>query len=209
MAWWSWRRPSTSLARLLTEGFVALDLETTGLDSRRDAVVSVAAIPFVDRQPRPGLRTLVNPGRLIPAAATRIHGLDDAAVAGSPAIADVLPRLAATCEHRVLVGHAIDFDLAVLARDAKAAAAPPLRNLALDTRDLALALDPRQREVTLEGLAERWGVPLIGRHTAAGDAITAGMILLELLREFEAQGVGTLRDLLRLQRSGRRQRPLR
>jgi DNA polymerase-3 subunit epsilon/CBS domain-containing protein len=140
--------------------------------------------------------------------ATTIHGLDDAAVAGAPPIADVLPRLAATCEHQVLVGHAIDFDLAVLTRDARAAALPRLRNLALDTRDLATALDRRQRGATLEDLAERFGVPLRGRHTAAGDATVAGMVLLELLREFDLRGVRTLHDLLRLQRAAWRYRPI-
>jgi hypothetical protein len=47
---------------------------------------------------------------------------------------------------------------------------------------------------------------VIDRHTAAGDALTAGLILLELLREFEAQGVRTLDELLRLQRDARRRR---
>lgn len=206
MAWWPWRRPSIALAELVTDGFVALDLETTGLDTRYDAVVSLAAIPFVDRQPQPGLRTLVNPGRPIPATATRIHGLDDAAVASGPPIARVLPELAAACDGRVLVGHAIDFDLAVLTREARTAALPPLRNLTLDTRDLALALDRDQRDVTLESLAERLGVPVIDRHTAAGDALTAGIILLGLLSRFEAKGVRTLAELLRLQREARRRR---
>jgi hypothetical protein len=47
---------------------------------------------------------------------------------------------------------------------------------------------------------------VIDRHTAAGDALTAGLILLRLLREFEAKGVRTLADLLHLQREARRRR---
>ena len=206
MAWWWRRRPSLSVAQLVSDGFVALDLETTGLDPRRDAVVSLAAIPFIQGQPQPGLRTLVNPGRPIPPAATQIHGLDDAAVASGPPIAAVLPRLAAECDGRVLVGYAIDFDLAVLKRDARACALRPLRNHALDARDLALGLDVRRRPDTLEGLAERLGVPVIGRHTAPGDAIIAGLILLELLREYETRGVRTVTELLRLQASTRSSR---
>ena len=203
MRWWWQRAPSRLLAELVAEGFVALDVETTGLDSRRDAVVALAAIPFVDRLAQDGLRTLVNPGRPIPAAATLVHGLDDAAVASSPTIGDVLPRLTMTCAGRVLVGHAIEFDLAVLRRDARAAGLPALDNVALDTRDLALALNPRRRAVTLDELAADLRVPLTGRHTAAGDALAAGMILFELLRAFEAQGVRTLAELLRQQRAGR------
>ena len=204
MVWW--RRSSLSLAQLVADGFVALDLETTGLDTRRDAIVSLAAIPFVQGQPQPGLRTLVNPGRPIPPAATDIHGLDDAAVASGPAIAEVLPRLATECDGRVLVGYAIDFDLAVLKRDARAYARRPLRNRALDARDLALGLDLRRQPGTLEGLAERLGVPVVGRHTAPGDAVMAGLIFLELLREYEARGVRTVTELLRLQRAARERR---
>lgn len=195
-----------TLDHLASDGFVALDLETTGLDSRRDAVVSLAAIPFVDRMPQPGLRTFVNPGRPIPAVATRIHGLTDASVADGPTIAEVLPRLAAACAGRVVVGYAIDFDLAVLARAARAAALPPLRNPVLDTRELAAALYPSRPETTLEALADRLGVPVVGRHTAAGDAIVAGAILLRMLRDFDAEGIRTLADLLWLQRQARRWR---
>ena len=57
-----------------------------------------------------------------------------------------------------------------------------------------MALDRRRREVTLESLADKLGVPVIDRHTAAGDALTAGMILLGLLLEFEAKGVRTLAE---------------
>ena len=202
MAWWR-RWPSLSLAQLVADGFVALDLETTGLNPRRDAIVSLAAIPFVQGQPQPGFRTLVNPGRPIPPAATHIHGLDDAAVASGPPIAEVLPRLAAECDGRVLVGYAIDFDLAVLKRDARACTLRPLRNHALDARDLALGLGVRGQLGTLESLAERLGVPVIGRHTASGDAIIAGLIVLELLRAYEARGVQTVAELLQLQRSTR------
>ena len=194
------------MAQLVADGFIAIDLETTGLDTRRDAIVSLAAIPFVAGQPQPGLRTLVNPGRPIPAAATHIHGLDDAAVASGPAIAEVLPGLAAACEGRVLVGYAIDFDLAVLERAARGAALRPLRNQALDARDLARALDSRGGPNTLEGLAERVGVPVVGRHTAPGDAIMAGRIFLELLREYETRGVRTVAELMRLQRAARGRR---
>ena len=48
------------------------------IDTRRDAIVAVAAIPFVDGEPRDGYVTLVNPGRPIPAPSTAIHGITDA-----------------------------------------------------------------------------------------------------------------------------------
>lgn len=73
-------------------------------------------------------------------------------------------------------------------------------------RDLGRGLDFRPRPDTLEGLAERLGVPVTGRHTAPGDAIIAGLIFLELLHKYEVQGVRTVAELLRLQRAARGRR---
>ena len=102
-----WRRRAIDyrmpIDALLGVGFVAIDLETTGLDARRDVVVAIAAVPFEDGRPRDGLVTLVNPGRSIPPASTAIHGIDDAAVVGAPFLHEVLPRFEAVCTHRIVV----------------------------------------------------------------------------------------------------------
>jgi DNA polymerase III epsilon subunit-like protein len=178
---------------LLEPGFVAIDLETTGLDPRRDDVVSLAAIPFVRGRPEEGYVTLVDPGRRIPPASTRIHGIDDASVAGAPSIEQVLPRFDAICRERVLVGHDVTFDLAVLARARRLRGLPEPEAFALDTRRLSVALYPAWRRVSeLESVAARLGIEVKGRHTAEGDARLAGMILLALLDEFRRRGVSTI-----------------
>ena len=112
-AWMSrWRstaaRDDVSIETLLDPGFVAIDLETTGLDPRRDDVVSIAAVPFVAGRPEPGYVMLVDPGRPIPPASTRIHGIDDVRVAGAPRSRraprvrrDVRPSRAGGARHRV------------------------------------------------------------------------------------------------------------
>jgi DNA polymerase III epsilon subunit family exonuclease len=181
---------------LLDPGFVAIDLETTGLDPRRDDVVSIAAIPFVAGRPESGYVTLVDPGRPIPAASTRIHGIDDARVAGAPPLEDVLPRFDAACAGRVLVGHDIAFDVSVLARARRLRGRPEPALIALDTRRLAVALHPSwRRQAELETVATRLGIRVVGRHTADGDARLAGEILVALLPQFRQRGVQTIRAL--------------
>jgi DNA polymerase-3 subunit epsilon len=199
-AWISrWRSPARDdvpIEALLDPGFVAIDLETTGLDPRHDDVVSIAAIPFVAGRPEPGYVTLVDPGRPIPPASTRIHGIDDARVAGAPPLDDVLPRFDAACAGRVLVGHDIAFDVSVLARARRLRGRPEPVLIALDTRRLAVALNPSwRRQAELEALAERLGISVVGRHTADGDARLAGEILIALLPQFRQRGVQTLRAL--------------
>jgi DNA polymerase-3 subunit epsilon len=191
------RRP---LAGLLDE-FVAIDLETTGLDARQDAAVAVAVVPFRGGEPIGGYETLVNPGRTIPAASTRIHGITDEMVAAAPSLGEVLDEIEAACGQHVIVGHGVAFDLAILERARRTLRRPPLPNTALCTMRLAAALHPGWRDVTLEALAARLGVPVVGRHTARGDALLAGAIVLGLLPELARRGHRTLTDALWLQRS--------
>jgi DNA polymerase III epsilon subunit-like protein len=183
--------------------FVALDLETTGLDPRRDAIVSLAAVPFVEGVPGRGYVTLVDPERSIPAAATAVHGLTDGMVRGGPSLASALDAAEPVVQGSVLVGHHIGFDVAVLARARRALRLPPWRNHAIDTGRLAIALHPEWGHPSLERIAERLDVDLVGRHTAEGDALTAGRIFLALVPELTARRVRTVAELLWFQRLAR------
>jgi DNA polymerase-3 subunit epsilon len=197
-SWWpvgQW--PSIAVLR---DRFLALDLETTGLDPRRDVMVSVAVIPFVDGRPDDGYVTLVDPGRSIPAESTAVHGLTDAMVRGAPPVDRVLSELEAILGDHVLVGHNIGFDLAILGRARRARWLPRRTNLALDTLLLAAGLHPEWRTFTLEHVADRLHIDVVGRHTAEGDAQTAGRILLQLLPELEGKNLRSVADLIWFQR---------
>jgi DNA polymerase III epsilon subunit-like protein len=191
-----------SLDVLLDPGFVAIDLETTGLDPRRADVVSLAAIPFVGGRPQPGFVTLIDPRRPIPPASTRIHGIDDRRVAGAPTLDAALPQVDSACAQAVIVGHDVGYDIAVLKRARRLRGLPEPRTTALDTRRLAIALHPSWRHrAELEMVAGRLGIPVVGRHTADGDARLAGRILLALLPEFRKRGARTVDDLVWAQTS--------
>jgi DNA polymerase III epsilon subunit family exonuclease len=201
MRWLSpwWRRPvreGLALDALAVEGFVAIDLETTGLDPRRTAIVAVAAIPYAAGRPGPVHAALVNPGRPIPAASTAIHGITDAMVRDSPSIGEVLPALERVWRGRVLVGHNVGFDIAILDRELRGHGRARLDNPALDVGRLAAALHPEWQDVTLETLAVRLGVVVTGRHTAQGDARAAGDLLEALLPELSARGFRTVPELI-------------
>ena len=180
--------------------FVAIDLETTGLDPRRDAIVSLAAIPFLDGAPTAGYVTLVDPGRPIPPESTAIHGLTDGMVRGAPPLERVLRGAEPVIDGAVLVGHNVGFDAAVLARARRARGLPRLRNHIVDTLGLAASLHPQWRDFSLERIAERLDVEVVARHTAEGDALTAGRILVALLPALQVRRVRTVAELLWWQR---------
>ena len=136
---------------------MAIDLETTGLDPRRDDVVEIAAVPFVDARPQHAYVTRVNPGRSIPSDSSRIHGITDEMVVGAPSIGEVLTTLEEVCRDRVLVGHGIGFDLSVLSRLLRSHHLPPATNAALDIMRLAAVLHPDWQQFGFDDIASRTG----------------------------------------------------
>jgi DNA polymerase III subunit epsilon len=96
---------------------VVLDVETTGLDPKEDRIVTVAAIkvdfPDVASTGQiscPYFETRVNPGRPIPAAASKIHGIMDHHVADDEMFADIAHQLRDFIGELPIVGHNIQFD---------------------------------------------------------------------------------------------------
>jgi DNA polymerase III epsilon subunit-like protein len=207
MSWISplWRRVAShrgpALATLREGRFVALDLETTGLDARRDAIVAAAAIEFVAGEPRPVYVSLVNPRRPIPATSTAVHGITDAMVRDAPLTARALAQLTVGLGDGLVAGHGIAFDLAILRRECRVAGLPPVAPPALDTMKLVSRLFPAWDDVSLDAAAARLGVEVCGRHTAEGDAIAAGRLLLALLPRLEGVGFRTIPEVMWFQES--------
>lgn len=189
-------RPLSELA------FVVFDTETTGLDPAVDAVVQIAGVRIVGGRVLRGesFEALVNPGRPIPAAAVRVHGITDAMVAGAPGFAEVATRFAAFCEGAALVAHNAPFDLAFLRR-LEAEGGPRLDNPTLCTARLSQRLHAHRSDHTLDALAARLGVeiPPERRHTALGDAAATAEAFRRMIPLLAARGVRTLGQALSLQ----------
>ncbi len=91
--------------------FLVIDVETTGLDHKRDAVCEIAFVALQGGEIIFTADSLVNPGRGIPAEVSRIHGITDADVAGAPLLADLDIALP---PHDCFVAHNSRFDSAFL-----------------------------------------------------------------------------------------------
>jgi len=170
-----------------------LDCEMTGLDTEHDELVSVGAVRVVIGRVLAGevFERLIDPGRAVPEAAVRVHGITDAMLAGKPGVEEVLPRFARFAEDTVLVGHDVAFDLRFLQR-AEPAAGVRFDQPVLDTLLLDAAAHPDHEDHALEAIAERLGVSVVGRHTALGDALVTAEIFVRLLPALRARGVETL-----------------
>ena len=175
---------------------LALDTETTGMspaDGHR--LVEVARVTITDGMLTEEWSSLVNPGRAIPFDATRVHGIDDAMVAGAPRAPEVGRLLRAACADLPLVFHNASFDLPFLLHLFREAAAPPLLNPVIDTLGLARGLfGPGSK--SLGALAEKLQLPAETRHRALGDTRTTARLFVELAQRWEREkGVRSLLEL--------------
>ena len=71
----------------------------------------------------------------------------------------------------------------------------------LDTLLLDAALHPDHEQHSLEAIAGRLGVQVVGRHTALGDALVTAEVFIRLLTLLEQRGIGTLGEALAASRA--------
>jgi DNA polymerase-3 subunit epsilon len=177
--------------------YTVLDTETTGLDPVEDELIAIGAVRIVNRRilAQETFDELIDPGRPVSPESVRIHGLSRAMLVGQPDILDVLPRFAGFAEDTVLVGHNVGFDMRFFA-EKEARTGVRLRQPVLDTLLLSPVVHPDHPDHSLEAIAGRLGVSVIGRHTALGDALVTAEIFLRLLRLLEERGITTLGQAL-------------
>jgi DNA polymerase-3 subunit epsilon len=174
--------------------YTVFDTETTGLDpSAGDEIISIGAVRILNGRllRQETFDQLVDPRRPVSPLSAKLTGIAPALLDGQPPIETVLPAFARFCQGTVLVGHNVGFDLRFLQLKEERAGVR-LSQPVLDTLLLDAALEPEQEDHSLEAMAARLGVSVIGRHTALGDAILTGEIFLRQLRLLAAQGLVTL-----------------
>ena len=188
----SWRR-----AR-----FIAIDVETTGLDPERDEVISFAGIPIESARIVGGesVHGLVRPRTASTGDSTEIHGLRDYDLAGAPSAPEALAPLVAAMRGRVPVVHAQWVERTFLRKGGC-----PLPRRVADTALLWRVLsiesggaDPGT--CSLSTIAAALGLPAHRPHTAEGDTLTCGQVFLAMATHLEAHGRVTVHTLTTAER---------
>ena len=186
--------------------FVILDTESTGLDARRDQIVSIGAVGSIY-----GELVLDDVCEIfLPIAhntsAVHIHGItrEMAAEHGVPE-PEALKAFLRFLGDGIIVGHHIQHDVTMLeVACARHFGIPTLPHLRVDTMDLTLRLEDlggmshhpfERKDFSLDGLCRRFGIQPYDRHTALGDAFLTGQVFLKLLKRARRAGLLRLGQL--------------
>jgi CBS domain-containing protein len=183
---------------------MALDTETTGLDPAVARIIEFGSLQIsrgivVENSARD---MLINPGIAIPPKSTEVHGIKDADVTGAPAFSAAYATIRELMGARVVVGHNIGFDLAIMEAEARRSSIAWKRPRFLCVRMLGTLAAPSLASHSLDAMATWLGIEVKNRHRALGDAEVAARIFIALIPKLRQIGIGTLaeaeRALLRL-----------
>lgn len=185
--------------------FCALDFETTGLDLRRDAILSYGAVTIRGGRIRgtSAVYSLAHPGREVSPEAMRVHGLRLVDASAAPSPEETAVGLREVLAGKVLLAHAAWIETSFLRRYLGLVGARP-GPMVVDTAALARAAGvvgrDRPSEPSLEWLATELELPVHTPHHALGDAMTTATVFLALVASLSADGEPTAADLVRISR---------
>jgi DNA polymerase III subunit epsilon len=169
---------------------VSLDLETSSLDLKTAAILSIAAVPIRGRRI---LRSEVFERKVagnapVDREAVKYHRLRPVDVAEGSDAVDAAADLVAWLGDRPVIGYCTGFDCAMLDRVLREGGHKGFEPESFDVRDLyrraIMRSNPEDSPPrALDEMLARLGVPLMGRHTARGDATAVAMAYLLLSKD--------------------------
>ncbi|RQO80672.1 3'-5' exonuclease [Acidovorax sp. FJL06] len=173
--------------------WVALDCETTGLDRRRDEIVSIGAVRIRGQRVLTSerLELLVRPERAVPAPSVRIHRLRMQDLAAGLPPAESAARLLHFIGSRPLVGYYLEFDVAMLNRVVRPLLGMGLPQTCIEVSALYYEhkfrqLPPYQQhanadiDLRLDTLLRDLDLPRYEAHDAINDAVMAALAFVKL-----------------------------
>ncbi len=193
---------------LSSYGFVVFDTELTGLNRRRDEIISIGAVRITDLRIDldATFHRHIRPRNVRHNRATFIHQITPEQLRNASPMEEVLPEFIEFVGTSLIVGHFLDLDMHFLNRATRQVLDGTPANPGIDTMRLAQGYNRRKlgyfrdrsSETTsyrLNDLCREYNLPLFRAHDALEDAMQTAYLFLFLVKKFRKGGLVTLRDL--------------
>jgi DNA polymerase-3 subunit epsilon len=195
---------------LNTYNFVVCDTELTGLNKRKDEIISIGAVRIVNLRIEldQTFHRYIRPRNINPNKATLIHRITPEELEKAPPMEEVLPEFIDFCGNALIVGHFIGLDMHFLNKTARTILGGTLSNPSIDTMRLARGYKEAGKtdfyghhdqaaSYNLDVLSEEFNLPKFKPHDALEDALQTAYLFLYLLKKFRHGGINSLRELYR------------
>ena len=149
---------------------IVLDIETTGLDYKREKIIEFAAVKLVNNVITEEFETLVNPKQEIRSSSISIHHITPEMVEDAPIIEEVMPKILDFIQDYPIVGHNVIFDYSFINRACEDLYGNTVKNHRIDTYQMYKEVFPDDPSHGLESLMNRFNIDFPLRHRAMADA---------------------------------------
>ena len=174
---------------------VVLDTETTGLDTKKDEILSIGAVIIRDGKivMHDTYECFVKPSSRISQESIKIHHIRECDLAQAIEPEEAIRGLLDFVRNRPIAGYYIDFDHKILSRYTKEIIGTALPN---PTIELSSMYYKRYRkssayefvDLKFDTIMEALELPFLGKHDALNDAIMTAMMYLKLQTMDEYKG---------------------
>jgi DNA polymerase-3 subunit epsilon len=185
--------------------FVVIDVESNGLDPKKDKILSIGAVRIRNNQIETddAFELFLRQDEFNPEVVP-IHGILKSGKIEKITEQNAMRSLVEYIKDDIIVGHSINFDISIINETLKKFVNDKLYNKTLDTITLYKRIrgaDLKEGTSTsLDVLSDEFKIPKSDRHTAAGDAFITAILFLKILARLKTRGVTDLESLLKNKR---------
>lgn len=163
--------------------FVAIDLETTGLDPNKDEIIEISAVKFNNGEIVDSLTFLVNPQIKLKPKIIQITGINDSMLVSKPRFDDIKDQFLIFIENLPVVGHNIMFDLNFLKKNIYDYEKYFKERMICDTYYLSKIFYYDYSSFSLTSLCKIVGIKINNAHRAEDDAKNSGFLFINIIKE--------------------------
>jgi len=170
-----------------SDEYVCLDTETTGLNPKKDEILSIGAVIIKNNKilMRKTLNIFVKPSQVVSEQSIKIHRIRpidlEHAIEPKTAILDLLKFIGS----RPIVGYYIKFDIAMINKYTKEFIGIKIPNESIEVSSMYYKTRPKNSEyqfvdLKFDTIMKTLDIPVLGKHDALNDAIMTAMIFLKV-----------------------------
>lgn len=167
--------------------YVSLDCETTGLNPKKDEILSIGAVLIKDNKilMRKSFNIYVKPSKNINPESIKIHHLRQTDLKNAQEPEDAIFQLLEFIESRPIVGYYIEFDMAMISKYTKNLIGIKLPNESIEVSSMYYDLRKSNEnygfiDLKFDTIMKFLDLPALGKHDALNDAIMTAMMFIKL-----------------------------
>ena len=171
----------------LPNEYVCLDCETSGLNPKKDEILSIGAVHIKDNKilMRKTFNIFLKPSKNINVESIKIHHIRPVDLKNGIDAQEAIYQLLDFIGSRPIVGYYIKFDVAIISRYTKEFIGIKLPNKTIEVssmyyKTIRKRSDYQFVDLRFDTILKKLDIPILGKHDALNDALMTAMIFLKL-----------------------------